>query len=97
MRLKYLDLADFTKAYDHVNILLGYLPDLSIPILRSGMTTMAWSSDPSRRSIPVTREVFEMPHLLVWRPGGDAFCPQFASLSYSGNEAQLLKMLLLIF
>ena len=70
VRLKYLDLADFTKAYDRVNTLRGRLPDLSFPIFRSGMMTMAWWSDSSLRSTPAIRgwERFAMLWLKVCWP-----------------------------
>lgn len=55
LQLKYLDLVEFAEAYDHVNTLLGCLSDLSFSTLMSGMTTVAWWSDSSLRSIPAIK------------------------------------------
>ena len=51
LRLKYFTLSNLTEAYDPVNSLLGCLPDLSFPVIKTGVTTTVLWSDSSLKCI----------------------------------------------
>lgn len=61
VKLQYLTLANVTKAYDHVNTLLGGLPDLGFPVIKTGMTTMvSWLDSLKCTALIRGWEIFEM-------------------------------------